>query len=198
MIVLGLTGSIGMGKSTVASMLRRMVVPVYDADAAVRKVMARPRAHAAIAAVFPGALVAGKFDRRMLGELALAAEGGMGRLEAILHPLVRAEMEKFLRVSMLQHRKIVALDIPLLFENGLERYCDYTLVVSAPPFVQRARVLSRPGMDAARFRAILARQMPDAEKRRRGDFVVRTGCGRGETKRQIDKIILNWLTYSHK
>jgi dephospho-CoA kinase len=194
MIVLGLTGSIGMGKSTVAAILRRLGMPVYDADAAVRQVMARPKVHAAIAAVFPGAVVNGRFDRRLLGELALAREGGMGKLEAILHPLVRTEMEKFLRASMLHRRKVVVLDIPLLFENGLERYCDHTLVVSAPEFVQRARVLARPGMTEAKFAAILARQMPDAEKRRRADFVVRTGCGRGETLRML-KIIIGTLIY---
>jgi dephospho-CoA kinase len=189
MIVLGLTGSIGMGKSTVAAMLRRMGAPVYDADAAVRRVMARPPVQAAVAASFPGAVVNGGFDRQKLGGMALTAAGGMGRLEAILHPPVRAEMEKFLQVAALQRRRMVVLDIPLLFENGLDAWCDYTMVVSAPTFVQRARVLARPGMTPAKFAAILARQMQDAEKRRRADFVVRTGCGRGETWRAVRSIL---------
>ena len=188
MKIIGLTGSLGMGKSTVAQMLRRQGVPIYDADAAVRQVMRRPSVEAAVAAEFPTAVVAGKIDRGKLGELALAGNG-ISRLEAILHPLVRQEMEKFLRTNRLQRRKLVALDIPLLLENGLDRYCDYTLVVSAPPALQRGRVLRRPEMTEAKFTGLLARQMPDREKRRRADFVLQTGQGRAKTMRELQMIL---------
>ncbi|MGD1880411.1 MAG: dephospho-CoA kinase [Kiloniellaceae bacterium] len=190
MLVIGLTGSIGMGKSTAAAMLRRLGLPVHDADAAVHRLMERGGAAvAAVAAAFPGVERDGRIDRGLLGAKVLGDDGAMKRLEAILHPLVRAEARRFLAKQARARRPLAVLDIPLLFETGGERLCDAVIVVSAPPFIQRARVLRRPGMTAAKFQAILARQLPDAEKRRRADFVVQTGLNKVHALHQLAAIV---------
>jgi len=190
MIVLGLTGSIGMGKSSAAKALRRLGVPVHDADAEVHRLQAPGGAALpAIAAAFPGAVADGRLDRARLRAMLQADPAGWPRLEAIIHPLVRRTEERFLARAAARRVKGVVLDIPLLFESGGEVRCDATIVVSAPPFIQRARVLRRPGMTEAQLDAMLARQMPDAEKRRRADFVVPTGLDRRQTLRALRKIL---------
>ena len=190
MLVVGLTGSIGMGKSTAAAMLRRLGLPVHDADAAVHRLMARGGAAvAAVATAFPGVEKDGAIDRGLLGARVLQDDAAMKRLEAILHPLVRAEARRFLAAQARQRRPLAVLDIPLLYETGGDRLCDAVIVVSAPPYIQRARVLRRPGMTEAKFQAILGRQMPDAEKRRRADFVVQTGLNKAHSLRQLAAIV---------
>jgi len=196
MIVLGLTGSIGMGKSTAAAMLRRLGVPVHDADAAVHRLLEPGGAAVApVTAAFPGSATedpaTGKrrIDRVALGRLVFADPAALRRLEAILHPLVRADERRFRRRMAARHRPLVVLDIPLLFESGGDRRCDVTLVVTAPPRIQRARVMARPRMTEERFAAIVAKQMPDAAKRRRADFVVPTGLGRNATLRRLAAIV---------
>jgi dephospho-CoA kinase len=190
MVVLGLTGSIGMGKSTAAAMLRRLGVPVHDSDAAVHRLLSRNGAAVArVAAAFPGTEGPDGIDRASLGRRVFGDAAALRRLEGILHPMVRAETARFLRRMAARRAKLVVLDIPLLFETGGEARCDAIVVVSAPPFLQRARVLRRPGMSASRLAAILAKQMPDGEKRRRADFVVPTGLGRRETLRRLAEIV---------
>ncbi len=190
MLVIGLTGSIGMGKSTAAAMLRRLGLPVHDADAAVHRQMAcGGAAVSAVEAAFPGVTRDAAIDRGLLGAKVLADSAALKRLEAILHPLVRAEARAFLAKQARLRRLLAVLDIPLLFETGGDRLCDAVIVVSAPPFIQRARVLRRPGMTDAKMQAILARQLPDAEKRRRADFVVHTGLNKAHTLRQLAGIV---------
>lgn len=185
-IVLGLTGSIGMGKSTAAAALRRLGVPVHDADAVVHRLLGRGGAAVPLVeASFPGVVSAGAVDRKKLGAQVFRDAAALGRLEAILHPMVRASARAFLVRATRQRRALVVLDIPLLFETGGEAQCDAVMVVSAPSFLQRMRVLSRPGMGAARFAAIRAKQMADQEKRRRADYVVETGLSRRHALRQI-------------
>lgn len=182
MIVVGLTGSIGMGKTTAANALRRMRVPVHDADAAVHRLLSKGGvAVAPIAAAFPGVGKNGAIDRPALGALVFRDPDALARLEAIVHPLVRAESHAFLRHCAVRRAAIAVLDVPLLFETGRDRDCDVTVVVSAPAFIQAQRVLRRPGMTAERFAEIGARQMPDREKRRRADFIVCTGMGRNRS-----------------
>jgi dephospho-CoA kinase len=188
MIILGLTGSIGMGKSTVAQMLRDAGVPVFDADAEVRAMQgAGGAALAAIEAAFPGTTGPDGLDRQKLGEAVFADPAALARLEAIMHPRVRAAQEAFMAGHAAE--PIVALDVPLLFEKGGYQAVDATLVVSAPAEVQRARVLARPGMTPEKFDAILAKQMPDAEKRARADFVIDTGCPLEETRAAVRRIV---------
>ncbi len=182
MIVVGLTGSIGMGKSTAARFLRFLGVPVYDADAEVHRVYARGGAAVApIAAAFPGAVAEGAVDRAALSALLRQAPGRVAELEAIVHPIVRAIQLRFLRSMALRRAPLVVLDIPLLFETAGEARCDAVIVVTAPAFLQRQRVLARPGMDAGKLALLLSRQMPDAEKRRRADFVIPTNQGHRHT-----------------
>jgi dephospho-CoA kinase len=188
--ILGLTGSVGMGKSTAAAMLRCMGVPVYDADAAVHRMMSRGGiAVAAVAAAFPGVEKDGAIDRAALGKRVFGKDAAMKRLEAIIHPLVRRDEELFLRRMRRRRVKRVVMDVPLLFESGRQKRYDATLVVTAPAFLQRSRVLARPGMTPARFAAIKARQMPDAEKCRRADFVVPSGLGRALTWRRLRRAL---------
>ncbi len=190
MVILGLTGSIGMGKSTAAAMLRRLGVPVHDADAAVHRLLGRNGAAVPkVAAAFPGTAGPDGIDRAALGRRVFGDTAALRRLEGILHPMVRAETARFLRRMRARRAPLVVLDIPLLFETGGEERCAAILVVSAPGFLQRARVLARPGMDASRFAAIRAKQMPDSEKRLRADFVVPTGLGRRETLRRLAGIV---------
>lgn len=173
MRIVGLTGSIGMGKSAAADYLRFLGVPVYDADAAVHAVYARGGpAVGPVGAVWPEAVRAAAIDRAVLSALIAADRSILPRLESIVHPIVRRRQERFLLAAALRRAPIIALDIPLLFETGGERRCDAVFVVSAPEFVQRARVLARPEMTAEKLGLILARQMPDAEKRARADFVI--------------------------
>lgn len=173
---LGLTGSIGMGKSTTAQIFRELGVPVHDADAAVHALYGAEGV-APVEAAFPGVTVAGRIDRTLLGHRVLADGAAMKRLEAIVHPLVQAREKAFLDRVAAAGVPIAVLDIPLLYESGPEERTDAVVVVTAPESVQRARVLARPGMTEAKFAAILARQMPDSEKRRRADYVIDTGHG---------------------
>ncbi|PZN96478.1 MAG: dephospho-CoA kinase [Alphaproteobacteria bacterium] len=188
MIIIGLTGSIGMGKSTVAAMFRSLGVPVFDADAEVRRVQGPGgRALAAIEAAFPGTTHAGGLHRERLGAHVFGNHAGLKQLEAILHPLVAEAQSTFLGAH--RRKAAVVLDVPLLFEKGGWRRCHLTVVVSAPARVQRARVLARPGMTAAKFGAILKTQMPDSEKRRRADIVIETGRGRRHTLLAVRRIV---------
>jgi len=186
--VLGLTGSIGMGKSATADLFRKLGVPVHDADATVHRLY-RGRAAPLIEKAFPGTVADVAVDRTRLGAAVLDNPERLKQLEAIVHPLVREEEENFLaRVSALA--PIAVLDIPLLFETGGETRCDATLVVTAPPSVQRQRVLARPGMTAEKFSAILTKQMPDAEKRARAHFLVDTSRGFASAEAQVRSILV--------
>jgi dephospho-CoA kinase len=183
MRILGLTGSIGMGKSTAAAMFRRDGVAVHDADAAVHDLLRRGGAAVpAVDAAFPGVVRDGAVDRRALGAQVFGNPAALRRLEAILHPLVRRRMRRFLQQAGRRGDALVVLDIPLLFETRGERFCDAVAVVSAPRLLQRQRVLARPGMTPEKFAAILAAQMPDRDKRRRAEGVVPTGLGRRPTR----------------
>ncbi len=188
--ILGLTGSIGMGKSTAAGMLLRLGVPVHDADAAVHRLLvADPAVRAEIAARFPGVVDGETVDRQALGALVFADPEARQDLEAILHPRVRAAAKRFLRQQAMARTPLVVLDIPLLYETGGEANVDAVLVVTAPEFLQAQRVLSRPGMSAERFSGILASQVPDSEKRRRADYVVETGLGKAYTYRRLQRLV---------
>lgn len=176
MVVLGLTGSIGMGKSTTAAMFRDAGVPVFDADAAVHALY-RGGAVAAVEAAFPGVTRDGAVDRELLRRRVLDDAAALRRLEGIVHPLVQAERAAFLSAAEAGGARLAVLDVPLLYETGGDRQVDAVAVVTAPEAVQKARVLARPGMTEARLSAILARQVPDAEKRRRARFVIDTGAG---------------------
>jgi len=191
LIVLGLTGSIGMGKSTAAAMLRRLGVPLFDADLVVHCLLAPAGAAVpAVSAAFPGVETeAGGIDRALLGQRVFTNPAALRRLEEILHPMVAAEEKRFLARSRARRVALVVLDIPLLFETGAERRCDYVLVVSVPALVQRQRVMRRPGMTEIRLAAILRKQVPDHRKRQRADFVVSTGAGRGVTLRRLNAIV---------
>jgi dephospho-CoA kinase len=191
MMVLGLTGSVGMGKSTAAAMFRRMRVPVHDSDAAVHRLLAPGGAAVPrVVAAFPGVSdKQGGIDRGELGARVFGDAPALKRLERILHPLVRQSQARFLKAARARREPMVVLDIPLLFETGGETRCDAVIVVSAPPWVQRARVMARPNMTEARFRAILKKQMPDHEKRRRADFILSSGLGRAATYRALARIV---------
>ncbi len=190
MLVLGLTGSIGMGKTAAAKMLRRMGLPLHDADRAVHRLLAKGGAAvAAVEATFPGVAVDGAVDRERLAVRVFEDPAALERLEEILHPAVRRTTRAFLGRHARAGRPLVVLDIPLLFETGGEALCDAVVVVTAPAFVQRARVMGRRGMTPVRFQAILAKQMPDSEKRRRADFVVKTGLSKAAALRQLRAII---------
>lgn len=190
MVIVGLTGSIGMGKSTAAKMLREMGVPVYDADAAVHALQA-PGGPAlpGIEAAFPGVVKAGVLDRQALGARVFGNKEALRRLEAIVHPLVGQKQRAFLRRAALAGEKLVVLDIPLLFEGMGERRVDATLVVSAPSFLQRRRVMARPGMTAEKFEGILRQQVPDALKRRRASIVIPTGMGLAPTRAALAEAV---------
>lgn len=188
MIVVGLTGSIGMGKSTVAAMFRRLRVPVFDADAAVHALQGPGGgALAAIEAAFAGTTSAVGVDRARLGAAVFGDAGALRRLEAIVHPLVSAAQRCFLRRH--RRRPLVVLDIPLLFERGGAARVDVILVVSAPAAVQQERVLARPGMTPAKYAAILGQQLPDADKRSRADIIIPTGRGRYMTWRAVRAVV---------
>jgi dephospho-CoA kinase len=189
MLILGLTGSLGMGKSTTARFFAEEGVPVHDADAVVHRLY-DGEAAAAIEAAFPGTAASGKVDRDRLAARVLGDSAALKRLEAIVHPLVQEAERRLLAEAETRGEKVAVLDIPLLFETGGEKRVDAVVVVSAPPDVQRSRVLERPGMTADKLDAILAKQMPDDEKRRRADFVVDTSRG-FEAARADVRAILN-------
>jgi dephospho-CoA kinase len=188
MIVLGLTGSIGMGKTTTAGLFRELGIPVHDSDAAVHELYAGPDARI-IGAAFPGTLAGGAVDRDKLARAVLGSEPAMRRLEEIVHPLVRARQAAFLENARASGNDIAVLDIPLLFETGADSRLDGVVVASCDAAEQRRRVLSRPGMTEEKFSAILSRQMPDAEKRARADFIVDTGGGFDDARRQVAEIL---------
>ncbi len=190
MRVLGLTGSIGMGKSTASAMLRRLRVPVHDADAVVHGLLrAGGKAVAPIAQTFPGVVEQGAVNRQALGQKVFGQPEALRTLENILHPLVRREEQGFLRRHRRRKSPVVALDIPLLFETGGEARCDLVLVVSCPAFVQTQRVLRRQGMTLEKLNAIRTLQMSDREKRRRADVVLPTGRGKLAVWRRLVRIV---------
>jgi dephospho-CoA kinase len=190
MRILGLTGSIGMGKSTAAAMLRRMGVPVHDSDAAVHA-LTRPGGAAIphIVAAIPDIRAGKGINRKELIQRAYHEPAVLLKLEAILHPMVRAETARFLKQHRARGAKLVVLDVPLLLETGGEKRCHAVAVVSAPRMVQLERVLSRPGMSLRKLQGIEARQMPDAEKRKRADVVIPTGLGRRTTWVALKKAV---------
>ena len=187
MFVIGLTGSIAMGKTTTARLFAEEGVPVHDADAAVHKLY-EGEAAGLIEAEFPGSTKGGRVDRAALGKQVVGDPPALRRLEAIVHPLVRNAEKKFLRDAEFAGAKVVVLDIPLLFETGGESRVDATVVVSAPAEMQRARVLER-GVSLEQLEALLTRQMPDAEKRRRADFVVDSAQGVEHARAQVRQIL---------
>jgi dephospho-CoA kinase len=189
--IVGLTGSIAMGKSTAAAMLRRFGIPVFDSDAVARAVTAPGGAALpAIAAAFPGAVAHGVLDRQKLAAEVFADPARLAALERIVHPLVKAARTSFLQRAARRRCRRVVFDIPLLFETGAEAECDAVLVVAAPAFLQRQRVLARPGMSEARLQGVLGRQMPAALKARRADVVVPSGLGRALTLRRLKKALM--------
>jgi dephospho-CoA kinase len=190
MKIIGLTGSVGMGKSTAAAMLRRMGLPVHDADRAVHCLMTRGGAAVApVEAAFPGVVKHGAVDRKALGTRVFGDAGEMRRLETILHPMVRRAEHRFLALCRGRRRRIAVLDIPLLYETGGEKRCDLVIVLTAPQFLQDQRVLKRPGMSRRRLAEIKAKQMPDAEKRKRADIVIDTGLGLRHTRAALARIL---------
>jgi dephospho-CoA kinase len=188
MLVIGLTGSIGMGKSTTAAMFRARGVAVHDSDAAVH-LLYEGDAVEPIAEAFPGVVVDGRVDRPLLSERVLGNPDALARLEAIVHPLVRKSEAAFRAKARADGRRRVLLDIPLLFETGREDDVDAVVVVTADPEIQRARIAARPGMTEEKIRALLARQMPDGEKRRRAHFLVDSGRGFAAAERQVAAIL---------
>jgi dephospho-CoA kinase len=188
--IIGLTGSIGMGKSETARMFRTLGVPVFDADAVVHRLMGKGGAAVArVEAAFPGVVKAGAVDRTVLGARVLGDDAALKKLEAIIHPLVHVAEKHFLQQARIGRKRLVVLDIPLLFEKGDRGRCDVSVVVSAPYFVQRKRVLARPKMTAEKFKSILDRQLPNKIKRRRADFVVESGLGKRFARQQVRHII---------
>jgi dephospho-CoA kinase len=186
--VLCLTGSLGMGKSATAKLFAEAGVAVHDSDAVVHALY-EGAAAAAIEAAFPGTTVGGKVDRAKLSQMVIDDPVALARLEAIVHPLVGAVRDQFLAEAQARGAAVVLLDIPLLFEIGGECRCDAVVVVSAPPEVQRARALARPGMTEQKFAALLAKQIPDAEKRRRADFIVDSSKGFDDARAQVRDIL---------
>ncbi len=187
-LVVGLTGSIGMGKSATASILRQMGVPVQDADAVVHRLLREDKAAIrAIAEAFPGTVDDGRVLRPTLAAAVFGNPPALRRLEAILHPRVAQARKTFLKRN--SRHWLVVLDIPLLFETGIDRQCDRVVVVTAPAQVQAARVLRRPGMTDARLQAIRAQQWPDLAKRRQADYIIPTGLGRAVTRRAVMQML---------
>ena len=190
MLLIGLTGSIGMGKSETAKMFRELGVPVYDADAAVHKLYDKGgKAVEPIRAAFPSAVAGDAVDRKALSRCVLGLPDEMKKLEAIVHPLVGEAQIEFLKENVAAGHEMAVLDIPLLYETGGETRVDVVVVVSAPYDIQKTRVLARPDMDEAKFAAIHAKQTPDAEKRRRADFVVESDKGLDHAREQVSAII---------
>lgn len=188
MTVLGLTGSIGMGKSTTAKMFVDAGVPVHDSDETVHRLYAG-KAAPLVGAAFPGTVIAGSVDRTELARRVLGNAAALKTLETIVHPLVRADADAFLARHRAAGAPLVVLDIPLLFETGGRNRVDKVVVVTAPADIQRARVLARPDMSEEKLAAILAKQVPDAEKRRQADFVIDTGEGMDAARTAVGAII---------
>jgi dephospho-CoA kinase len=188
--VIGLTGSIGMGKSFASSLLRRAGVPVFDADAEVHVLMGKSgRAVKAVEAAFPGVVVDGAVDRPSLGAQVFGDAAALKRLERILHPMVGQSERVFMSRAARNRHRIVARDVPLLFETGGDKRCDLTIVVSAPAHIQRVRVLARPGMTEERLAQVRSKQMPDAQKRALADIVIPSGIGKRETWKHIQRAL---------
>ena len=188
MFILGLTGSLGMGKSTTAKFFAEEGVPVYDADAAVHRLY-EGEAAPAVEAAFPGVTRGGKVDREALARRVLGDAAALARLEEIVHPLVAKAREDFLTAAERNGAAVAVLDVPLLLETGGDKRCDAVVVVSAPPAVQRERAFARPDMTEQKFQAILAKQMPDADKRARADFIVDSGQGFDAARQQVREIL---------
>ena len=188
MFILGLTGSLAMGKSATAKMFAEEGVPVHDADAVVHRLY-DGEATAAIETAFPGTTAGGKVDREKLGKRVLGDAAAIKRLEGIVHPMVAAASARFLAEAERNSAPIAVLDVPLLFETGGDRRCDAVVVVSAPPETQRSRAFERTGMNDDKLAMILAKQMPDAEKRARADFVVDTSQGFDAARAQVREIL---------
>lgn len=197
MFILGLTGSLGMGKSTTAKFFAEEGVPVYDADAEVHRLYAGEAAPL-IEAAFPHTTVNGRVDREKLGSAVVGDAAAIKKLEGIIHPLVRQAEEKFLAEAARCGAAIAVLDIPLLFETGGDKRCDAVVVVSAPAQVQRVRAFERPGMSEGKFQVLLARQMSDAEKRARADFVVDSGQGFEVAQAQVREILRKVATMANR
>ena len=190
MKIFGLTGSIGMGKSTAADVFRQAKIPVFDADQAVRDLQApHGRAIPALAKVFPGCVVDGKLDRDTLRRLVIGDEQAIQRLERIMHPLVREQQRRFLARARANRARLALLDIPLLLEGGGRSQVDLLIVVSAPADVQRHRVRARRALSDAQIDSLIARQMPDAEKRRHADVIIHTGLSRAQASAAIRRLI---------
>ena len=193
MFILGLTGSVGMGKSTTAKMFAEEGVPVHDADAVVHRLY-EAEAAPLIEAAFPGTTAGGKVDRDKLARQVLGNDAAIKRLESIVHPLVAEARDRFLAKAERDGEAVAVLDIPLLFETGGDLRCDAIVVVSAPPDVQRSRTFERPGMTEQKFTSLLAKQLPDAEKRARADFVVDTSKGFEDARAQVRDILAHVAT----
>jgi dephospho-CoA kinase len=191
--MLCLTGSLGMGKSTAAKFFAEEGIPVHDSDAAVHALY-EGEAVPLIEAAFPGSVTGGKVDRAKLAGMVLNDNAALARLEAIVHPLVTASRERFLTEAQARGVPVVVLDVPLLFETVAQSRCDAVVVVSAPPDLQRQRALQRPGMTDEKFAAFIAKQMPDAEKRRRADFIVDSSKDFEHTRAQIREILRSVAT----
>jgi len=190
MKIIGLTGSIAMGKTETSKMVAAQNIPVFDSDAAVHELLARnDSVIEQVGLRFPDALTGRKIDRQRLGQNVFEDGGALEALENILHPMVKNLRDKFLLDARNDHQTVVVLDIPLLFEKGYEKECDFIVVVSAAADVQRKRALERPGMTEKRFASILASQMPDKEKRRRADFIVQTDKGLDYAEKQVCQIL---------
>jgi dephospho-CoA kinase len=188
MIKIGLTGSIGMGKSTTGQMFVELGCPLHDADATVHRLY-QGRAIPLIEKAFPGTTTVKSVDRQALSKAVLGNDDAMKKLESIIHPLVHEEEQAFFKKAQADGASLVVLDIPLLFETNATARCDVIVVVSAPEEIQRQRVLARPDMSVEKFEAIKARQLPDAEKRKRADYVIDTGKGLEAAKAQVKQIV---------
>lgn len=190
MIILGLTGSIGMGKSTVAGMFHTLGFPVQDADKVVHDLMAKDgEAVEAVEAAFPGVKGEEGIDRQKLGAVVFGDSEKLRLLESILYPLVNKKRSEFLDLARRHNAAIAVLDVPLLFEKGLDKDCDKVACVRAPDIVQKQRVLKRPNMTEEKLKAILAEQMPIRQKMAKSDFVIQTGLGKGRTMREVKDIV---------
>lgn len=192
MIIIGLTGSIGMGKSTTAALFAEKNIPVYDADKAVHDLYENELVPH-VATLFPDVIIENKVDRSALSKRVLGDEQAMKQLEAIVHPAVQDREQKFLQQASKEKAPMVILDIPLLFETGKWKKVDRVVVVTAPAEIQRERVLSRPDMTLEKFQSILARQTPDSEKREKADFIIHTDKGLEDARKQVDEIIRSLL-----
>ena len=188
MIIVGLTGSIGMGKSTTSAMFREHGIPVYDADGAVHRLYAGA-AVAPMASIFPEAIVEGKIDRTVLSRLVMSDSGALRKIEAVVHPLVGVDRAGFMERCVREGARTVVFDVPLLFETGGDKNVDVVAGVSASADIQKRRVLARPEMTPEKFATIVSKQLPDAEKRRRAHYVVDTGRGLDPARRQVAALV---------